>query len=699
MPTGEVVDGDGRPLAGVVVTDGLAVTRTLADGTFALETRRDAEFVVVTVPSTHRALDGRWWSDVRAGAHEPLHFELLPRDAGPADGCRFVQVTDLHVSVDEGARLRPMIEAGVDAPPGVAVTGETSAADLRADLERVVERVAPDFVVATGDLADYGQRDELVAYRGAITGLGVPVASLPGNHDHLSCLTREAIEEFFGGWSARDDTDGLSAGDAFQREVFGGDWRRPASGRLPWVEEIGPLYYSFDWGGVHFVAYDGEGLRRYGADYPQDDWLAADLATVAAGTPVVVCTHFPEDREFFLTRFGGARLVASISGHWHGTRVWHDGEAHHWTSSTLTFGGIDATPRGYRIVEVDAHGARSRWETLEEPSSSRARVTGTGIVAGDRVVVSCEDPDARGSVRALDGWTRELDAAARGGVAGSASRLYALDLNATLHALDAATGETRWSHSLGDPSVRWTLGTPVAVGDRVYAGSAMSAHAFAADDGRELWRTNLASADWAASWSGMAASSNAAVVGAMSDDLHLAALEPDTGAVRWQHAGRDIAGVCATPVITDSSVLALRAPGWLAAYRLADGQVIWEAPLDDAWPVALGVGGDTAFARTATGTVTGHDVEDGTVRWRRALGAGPRAGRAYSRVPGGARLPLVVAGDAVWSATFDELVGLAFGTGEVVARLAAGAEIATVIARGEAAVAVTVDGRTAGPSG
>jgi outer membrane protein assembly factor BamB len=610
-----------------------------------------------------------------------------------------VQVTDLHVSVDAGARLRPMIEAGVDAPAGVAVTGETSAADLRADLQRVVERVDPDFVVATGDLADYGQRDELVAYRGAIAALGVPVASIPGNHDHLSCLTREAIDEFFGGWSARDQTEGLSAGEAFQREVFGGDWRRRASGRLPWVEEIGPLYYSFDWGGVHFVAYDGEGLRRYGADYPQDGWLAADLATVPAGTPVVVCTHFPEDREFFRTRFAGVRLVASISGHWHGTRVWHDGEAHHWTSSTLTFGGIDATPRGYRVVEVDASGARSRWETLEEPSSTRDRVTGAGVVAADRVVVSCEDPDARGSVRALDGWTRELDAAARGGVAASASRVFALDLNATLHALDAVTGATCWSRALGDPSVRWTLGTPAVVGDRVYCGSAMSAHAFAADDGRELWRTDLASADWAASWSGMAANGDAAVVGAMSDDLHLAALDPDTGAVRWRHSGRDIAGVCATPVITEGSVLALRAPGWLAAYRLVDGSPRWEAPLDDAWPVALVAAGDTAFARSATGIVTAHDVEDGAARWQRALGAGRRAGRAYSRAPGGARVPLVVAGDSVWTATFDELVGLALGTGEVVVRVVAGAEIATVVAHGDAAVAVTLDGQAVPSSG
>src|SRR2546430_14447242 len=212
MPAGEVVDRTGgQPLPDVEVSDGLAVVRTGADGSFALADRADAEFVWVTVPSSHRALEPGWFVDVRGGAESPLRFELQPRREGAGDGCRFVQVTDLHVSVDDGARLRPMIEAGVVAPPGIAVTGESNREELRADLELIVQRVRPDFVMATGDLADYGQREELVAYHDAITDLGVPVGSVPGNHDHLSCLTREAITEFFSAWATREDRGDESA--------------------------------------------------------------------------------------------------------------------------------------------------------------------------------------------------------------------------------------------------------------------------------------------------------------------------------------------------------------------------------------------------------------------------------------------------------------------------------------------------------
>jgi outer membrane protein assembly factor BamB len=694
---GQVVSQrEGRPLVGIVVSDGRAVTRTADDGTFALDDGADVEFVFVTVPSTHHALAGEWFVDVRDGAPAQLRFALEPRGGAVPNGCRFVQVTDLHVSVDEGARLRPMIEAGVVAPPGIVPTGETSAGELRTDLELVIERCSPDFVAATGDLADYGQAEELEEYRGAITGLAVPVASVPGNHDHLSVLSRASIDAFFSTWR-EEDTPDLGPGDAFQRAVFGGDWRRPNSGRAPWLNVMGPLYYSFDWGGVHFVAYDGEGLRRYGNDYPQDEWLAADLGLVADGTPVVVLTHFPEPRDFYRSRFSGVRLVASVSGHWHGTRVWHDGEAHHWTSSTVGFGGLDYTPRGYRVVDVDASGARSRWETIESPSTSEHRVIGVGAVVDHVVVVALEAPDVTGAITALGAWSHHLPVAARGGVVASGGAVYAQGLTGEVVALDATTGQPHWTRQPDEASERWSIGCPVVIGDRLYVGSARAVRAYSASDGSELWCCQLGAADWMSSWSGVGVDDDTVVIGAVNDDLHLAALDAATGELRWRHAGRDIAGVSVTPVISTDTVFAARAPGWLAAYASSDGALRWEVPLDDAWPVALAVADGRAVVRSAKGTVSAHAIEDGGTLWSCDLDAGPRAGRPYSRAPGGARMPLVVGSGDVWTATFDSLVGIDLESGAVTSRTETGAEVATVIADGDRALAVTTNARVARP--
>ena len=56
--------------------------------------------------------------------------------------------------------------------------------------------------------------------------------------------------------------------------------------------------------------------------------------------------------------------------------------------STLGFGGIDFTPRGYRVIEVDDSGARSWWETVEAPNPPLARVAGQAAVVDERVVVA-----------------------------------------------------------------------------------------------------------------------------------------------------------------------------------------------------------------------------------------------------------------------------------------------------------------------
>jgi len=686
---GRVLDrDDGSPIAGVVMSDGLAAARSDDDGAFALPDHPDVEFVWACVPSSHRALESGWFVDVRAGAPAGIELALTRRTEPVPNGCRFVQVTDVHVSVDDGARLRPMIESNVVPPPGIRVTGEVTGAEFRTDLEAIVAREHPDFVAATGDLADYGQTEELEAYRDAITGLDVPVGSVPGNHDHLSVLVRDAIDQFFRDWAARPNPEGITAGDAFQREFFRGDWRRPNSGRAPWLNVMGPLYYSFDWGGVHIVMYDGEGLRRYGDDYPQDDWLAADLALVGHDTPVFVCTHFPESREFFRARFGDVRLVGSISGHWHGTRVWHDGEASHWTSSTTGFGGIDFTPRGYRVLEVDGRGARSRWVTMEAPTTSGSRVTGRAAVVGDRIAVATERGGVDGAVGVIGSWSRQLPVAARGGVAHDGTRRFAIDLAARIVAFDGETGASRWAHDLGDPSIRWNLGVPVLRDGVVYAGSAMSVHAFTADDGALRWCTELAPEDWAASWAGITTDGNSVVIGATNDHLALAALDAADGRVRWRHGHRDIAGVSATPVIVGEVVLAARAPGWLAAHSLDDGTEQWQVPLDDAWPVALAAAGQRAFVRSATGRLTAHTLDGGALVWERDLGPGVRAARPYSRAPGGARLPLLALGQRVWTAEFDAVVALDVETGAVVHREEVGAEVATIVALDDRAVAV-----------
>jgi 3',5'-cyclic AMP phosphodiesterase CpdA len=71
---------------------------------------------------------------------------------------RILHVSDLHV----GTREEPQVEEA---------------------LARLAARVAPEVVVASGDLANRGRRRELERAHALLTSLGPPVVAVPGNHD------------------------------------------------------------------------------------------------------------------------------------------------------------------------------------------------------------------------------------------------------------------------------------------------------------------------------------------------------------------------------------------------------------------------------------------------------------------------------------------------------------------------------------
>ncbi len=131
------------------------------------------------------------------------------------------------------------------------------AGDLaRAFVRRMNDEVRPDFIVNLGDdiedesreadLARYGECQEILRTATA------PVINVAGNHD-LIHLNREDLNRF---------------------------WQRR-----------GPLYYSFDVRGWHFVVLHT--IERQGVDIripqPQLEWLHGDLAS--AGDPTIVFMH------------------------------------------------------------------------------------------------------------------------------------------------------------------------------------------------------------------------------------------------------------------------------------------------------------------------------------------------------------------------------------------------------------------------
>jgi hypothetical protein len=238
-------DAGEQGLANVVVSNQDDVVASDATGTYRLP-RNDAGVLFVSVPDGYRAV-GTFWRAM-AATTSPIDFPLAP--VAVATEFTFIHASDTHISPASAprmARFRAMADS-LD-PAFVLITG-----DLVKDALRVGE------TEATGYYELFGR--EVAQFKD-------PVWTVPGNHENFGIERAQSH---------------VSAD-------------HPLYGRQMYHRYRGPDYYSFNYGGVHFVGLntvDIDDQWYYGhVDASQLAWLTRDLATVPADMPVVTFDHIP----------------------------------------------------------------------------------------------------------------------------------------------------------------------------------------------------------------------------------------------------------------------------------------------------------------------------------------------------------------------------------------------------------------------
>ena len=164
-----------------------------------------------------------------------------PATPTPANALRFVQISDSHLGF-RGAANTAVEESFTDA------IDQVNALPYR-----------PEFVVHTGDLTHLSTPAQFDQVKQMMSGLRTGhVFTTPGEHDSV------------------DDS-----GQKY-RQAFGAGTR-------------GDGWYSFDTGGVHFIALVNtlslERLGHLGAD--QLEFVRKDVAGLSSDTPIVVFSHIP----------------------------------------------------------------------------------------------------------------------------------------------------------------------------------------------------------------------------------------------------------------------------------------------------------------------------------------------------------------------------------------------------------------------
>ena len=238
-------DAGERGLQGVAVSDQANVVFTDDRGQFALTADPPYGIVFVSAPDTLQAV-GTFWRHVTDPGGVSFPMRRIPH----ARSFTFVHASDTHLSnasLPRMERFRQLVDSLQ--PAFVLITG-----DLVRDALRVSDSVA------------IGYYEMLVAELGRFA---VPVYTVPGNHEifgierHLSLVSQE----------------------------------HPLYGKKMYRHYLGPDYYSFTHGGVHFVGLntiDVDDLWYHGhVDSLQLTWLERDLARIPDTVPVVSFNHIP----------------------------------------------------------------------------------------------------------------------------------------------------------------------------------------------------------------------------------------------------------------------------------------------------------------------------------------------------------------------------------------------------------------------
>ena len=258
------VSCEGTGLAGVVVSDGIEVVKTDSKGVYQMKSKKYHGYVFVSTPSGYEPLVSgilpKFHATLKSPANVAERVDFQLKKADGQDNHRMLMLGDIHLArrTDDQKQFAGFVKdvnATIAATPGKVYA--LTLGDMTWDLYWITN--------------NYSFKEYLADAAGI---QGVMLYHTIGNHDHSMY--------YMGDFDTVKD----------------------------YKENIGPTYYSFNIGKVHYVVLDdvectnstknsdrtdGAYVRAYDGRVVADElaWLRKDLASVPNGTPLVVTMHIP----------------------------------------------------------------------------------------------------------------------------------------------------------------------------------------------------------------------------------------------------------------------------------------------------------------------------------------------------------------------------------------------------------------------
>jgi hypothetical protein len=330
--SGHVRDTAGKPVAGVVVSDGYTCVQTDDRGKYSLTRDSLAQFLFVSVPSGFEAVPQDGFGSIPA----------FWQPAFPVDGERLARYkADFAlVPIDIDTKKFVLLAIG-DPQSGNHEQSERFRTETVPDMRLTAESYGEDTYViglVLGDIIWHGNEDSHVEQKRNIGEIGFPCLTTPGNHD------KDAI-----------------------------DWTGESYSKI-----FGPRWYSYNIGDVHIVSMDnihtfsaketGAKLTKIGFSDEQLEWLRRDLSFVPKERKVIMFYHAPErdasshiNHDEVLSLVSEYRDPVAMSGHTHYNQFFDTNGygideyilatscGYFWRSECQG----DGVPNGYTVFEID----------------------------------------------------------------------------------------------------------------------------------------------------------------------------------------------------------------------------------------------------------------------------------------------------------------------------------------------------------
>lgn len=339
---------DDKPLKGVVISDGVEVVSTDADGVYQMKSKKKYGYVFISIPSGYEvATEGVLPTNhvlLKAGASVAERVDFRVFEAGDQTNHTMLVFGDMHLAGGRNNDRQWFTQFCLEVKDYVSSHSS----------EKVYAVTLGDM---TWDYYWYDRNYQFLQYLDDVKQVGdLTIFHTIGNHDH----------------------DMMLPGD-FQNAV-------------QFTKEVAPDFYSFNIGKVHYVVLDnilstskggGKDDRKYNELVTDEElaWLAKDLSFVSKSTPVVVTMHATTsnldteaNRTALFGCLSGYDQVHFLTGHTHQvanrkSSNWYDHNcgavcADWWDCVYKSDGkvhiGTDGAPGGYEIFNIA--GSDFKWK-------------------------------------------------------------------------------------------------------------------------------------------------------------------------------------------------------------------------------------------------------------------------------------------------------------------------------------------------